>query len=68
MQLYYQIALIGYRDLHIGPDPKTGFEMTLLRMLAFAPDAAAAARVPPGGGETAAVGGNRVNARGAGNG
>ena len=47
VQLYYQIALIGYRDLHIGPDPKTGFEMTLLRMLAFAPDAAAAARVPP---------------------
>ena len=46
VQLYYQIALIGYRDLHIGPDPKTGFEMTLLRMLAFAPDAATAARVP----------------------
>ena len=47
VQLYYQIALVGYRDLHIGPDPKTGFEMTLLRMLAFAPDAATAARVPP---------------------
>ena len=46
VHLYYQIALIGYRDLHIGPDPKTGFEMTLLRMLAFAPDAASAARVP----------------------
>ena len=45
VQLYYQIALIGYRDLHIGPDPKTGFEMTLLRMLAFAPDAGSAARV-----------------------
>ena len=51
VQLYYQIALIGYRDLHIGPDPKTGFEMTLLRMLAFAPDAAAAARVPSAAGE-----------------
>ena len=47
VQLYYQIALIGYRDLHVGPDPKTCFEMTLLRMLAFAPDAAAAASVPP---------------------
>ena len=46
VQLYYQIALLGYRDLHVGPDPKTGFEMTLLRMLAFAPDAASAARVP----------------------
>ena len=47
VQLYYQIALTGYRDLHVGPDPKTCFEMTLLRMLAFAPDAATAARVPP---------------------
>ena len=46
VQLYYQIALIGYRDLHVGPDPKTGFEMTLLRMLAFAPDPATAARIP----------------------
>ncbi len=52
VQLYYQIALIGYRDLFIGPDPKTGFEMTLLRMLAFAPDADAAASVPPGAAES----------------
>ncbi len=43
VQLYYQIALMGYRDMRIGPDPKTVFEMTLLRMLAFAPDAAGAA-------------------------
>ena len=47
VQLYYQIALLGYRDLRVGPDPKTVFEMTLLRMLAFAPDAASAAAVPP---------------------
>lgn len=46
VQLYYQIGLMGYRDLRVGPDPKTVFEMTLLRMLAFAPDAAGAA-VPP---------------------
>lgn len=46
VHLYYQIALMGYRDLHVGPDPKSCFEMTLLRMLAFAPDAASAARVP----------------------
>lgn len=45
VQLYYQIALLGYRDLHVGPDPKICFEMTLLRMLAFAPDVQAAARV-----------------------
>ena len=47
VQLYYQIALTGYRDMRVGPDPKTVFEMTLLRMLAFAPDAAIAQSVPP---------------------
>ena len=46
VQLYYQIALTGYRDLRVGPDPKTVFEMTLLRMLAFAPDASGAESVP----------------------
>jgi DNA polymerase-3 subunit gamma/tau len=39
VQLYYQIALAGYRDIQIVPDPKSGFEMTLLRMLAFTPEA-----------------------------
>jgi DNA polymerase-3 subunit gamma/tau len=38
VQLFYQVALIGRRDLALAPDPRTGFEMTLLRMLAFAPD------------------------------
>ena len=37
VQLYYQIALIGRRDLDLAPDPKVGFEMALLRMLAFRP-------------------------------
>jgi len=41
VQLYYQIGLIGRRDLPLAPDPRTGFEMTLLRMLAFMPDSAA---------------------------
>jgi DNA polymerase III subunit gamma/tau len=41
VQLYYQIALNGRRDLGMAPDPRMGFEMTLLRMLAFRPDAAA---------------------------
>jgi DNA polymerase III subunit gamma/tau len=40
VQLYYQIALTGRRDLALAPDPRLGFEMTLLRMLAFRPDAA----------------------------
>ncbi|HSM69426.1 MAG TPA: DNA polymerase III subunit gamma/tau [Xanthomonadales bacterium] len=36
-QLFYQIAIQGGRDLGIAPDPRTGLEMTLLRMLAFRP-------------------------------
>lgn len=36
-QLYYQIAVTGRRDLGLAPDPRTGLEMTLLRMLAFKP-------------------------------
>lgn len=38
LQLLYQIALHGRRDLPLAPDPKAGFEMTMLRMLAFQPD------------------------------
>jgi DNA polymerase-3 subunit gamma/tau len=48
-QLYYQIAITGRRDLDIAPDPRTGLEMTLLRMLAFKPVEASSA----GGGVTA---------------
>ncbi|HED13746.1 MAG TPA: DNA polymerase III subunit gamma/tau [Gammaproteobacteria bacterium] len=37
VQLYYQIVLLGKRDMPLAPDPRTGFEMCLLRMLAFQP-------------------------------
>ncbi len=37
LQLFYQIALTGKRDLPLAPDPRSGMEMTLLRMLNFAP-------------------------------
>jgi len=37
VQLLYQIALHGKRDLPFAADPKSGFEMTLLRMLSFQP-------------------------------
>jgi DNA polymerase-3 subunit gamma/tau len=37
VQLYYQIATTGRRDLSLAPDARTGFEMALLRMLAFRP-------------------------------
>ena len=39
LQLLYQIALIGKRDLGLAPDPRSGFEMVLLRMIAFRPQA-----------------------------
>ena len=37
LHLFYQIALIGRRDLPLSPDAKNGFEMIMLRMLAFRP-------------------------------
>lgn len=37
VQLYYQIALIGRKDLPFAPNPQHGFEMVMLRMLAFKP-------------------------------
>lgn len=47
VQLYYQIALHGRRDLALAPDELAGFSMTLLRMLAFHPlNAEAPAAVP----------------------
>ncbi|MDR1057242.1 MAG: DNA polymerase III subunit gamma/tau [Coxiellaceae bacterium] len=36
-QLYYQIGLVGKRDIQLAPSPKSGFEMIMLRMLAFRP-------------------------------
>ncbi len=54
VQVLYQIAVAGRRDLQWAPEPRLGFEMTLLRMLAFQIDDAPA---PPGG--TAAGGGSR---------
>ena len=46
VQLFYQVAIMGRRDLHLAPDPRSGAEMTLLRMLAFRP--AATSEVPAG--------------------
>ncbi|MEX1031958.1 MAG: DNA polymerase III subunit gamma/tau [Cellvibrionaceae bacterium] len=37
VQLFYQTALLGRRDLPLAPEPRGGFEMVLLRMLAFRP-------------------------------
>lgn len=45
VQLYYQIALLGRRDLPLAPDARSSIEMTLLRMLTFTPDGAVAKSV-----------------------
>jgi len=38
IQLFYQVGLIGRRDLPLAPEPRSGLEMALLRMLAFKPN------------------------------
>jgi DNA polymerase III subunit gamma/tau len=40
VQLWYQMVLGGRRELPLAPSPRIGFEMTLLRMLAFQPHGA----------------------------
>jgi DNA polymerase III subunit gamma/tau len=52
LQVYYQIAIHGVKDLPLAPDAHTGFTMTLLRLLAFVPASAAepiAVSKPAGG-------------------
>ncbi|MFO1395117.1 MAG: DNA polymerase III subunit gamma/tau [Steroidobacteraceae bacterium] len=71
LQLLYQIAIMARRDLDYAPDARGGFEMALLRMLAFRPDAPAAAapaaapRSAPAGGRPAGSGPAAAPARSA---
>ena len=53
IQLFYQVGLLGRRDLPLAPDPRSGLEMALLRMLAFKPSMASAAGAAPAAGNTA---------------
>ena len=46
VQVAYQICVQGRADLDLAPDEATGFAMTLLRLLAFRPGAAGAAKPP----------------------
>ncbi|MDD0974670.1 DNA polymerase III subunit gamma/tau [Pseudomonas fontis] len=46
VQFYYQMGLIGRRDLPLAPEPRGGFEMVLLRMLAFRPADTSNAPIP----------------------
>lgn len=47
VQLWYQMAIAGRRDLPLAPSPRAGFEMSLLRMLAFRPHSSADALPMP---------------------
>lgn len=47
LQLYYQIVLLGRRDIGLAPDEFSGFSMTLLRMLAFKPTESFVQQVVP---------------------
>ena len=53
VQLWYQMAVNARRDLDLAPAPRVGFEMRVLRMLAFRPDADAG---PPAAGPGAGTG------------
>ena len=46
VQLFYQIALLGRRDLPLAPDEYAGFTMTMLRMLSFATGSAQSIKAP----------------------
>ncbi len=48
VQLHYQTAILGRRDLALAPDARTGFRMTLIRMLAFRPEATGQQPAPAG--------------------
>ncbi len=65
LQLYYQIAVLGRRDLGWAPEPRIGFEMCLLRMLAFHPDQPpeASADKPAAGGAARPLAGSAAAAR-----
>ncbi|MBB3831884.1 DNA polymerase-3 subunit gamma/tau [Xanthomonas arboricola] len=60
VQLWYQMALNGRRDLYLAPSPRAGFEMAVLRMLAFRPAAAVPAGSSDDGRGASAGGGTRV--------
>jgi len=49
VQLWYQMALMGRRDLGLAPSPRAGFEMAVLRMLAFRPSEGGAAQADRAG-------------------
>ncbi len=68
LQLFYQVALTGQPDLALAPDPRSGFEMVLLRGLAFRPaeakgSASAQGRVASGGDAAVPTSGSPIASR-----
>src|SRR3546814_8107912 len=63
VQLCYQIAVHGRRDLPWAPDPRLGFEMTVLRMAAFRPDDGSPAPTSAGPSSASRTGGDRKSTR-----
>jgi DNA polymerase-3 subunit gamma/tau len=60
LQVWYQVAIHGVRDLPLAPDPHAGFSMTLLRMLAFrGDDAGPGAKAPAAASGQAPAAGSR---------
>ena len=57
VQLWYQMALNGRRDLPLAPSPRAGFEMSVLRMLAFRPADGEGGRPMPVAGAATRCGG-----------
>jgi DNA polymerase-3 subunit gamma/tau len=62
VQLWYQMALNGRRDLPLAPSPRAGFEMALLRMLAFRPQEAGGAGATSSGAPARASGAEAARA------
>ncbi|MDP8568493.1 DNA polymerase III subunit gamma/tau [Methylophilus aquaticus] len=61
LQLYYQICILGHRDIGLAPDAYAGFTMTLLRMLAFKTEAMAPSGQPGSGTSGNAVAGGSTS-------
>ena len=64
VQLYYQTAILGRRDLEYAPEPRAGFQMTLVRMLAFRPAGSAGATAGTSGAAGARASGGAPTAGG----
>ncbi len=47
IQIYYQLLLNGKKDLQWAPEPRLGFEMIMLRLLAFEPAGMTSTQAPP---------------------